>query len=916
MGTYSASSVSPSSIGFGELTGYQSVMNFRPSASGLQKACLPVTDIGHIYLASWNSWPSTNQDYDLFLYDSSMTNLWDGSADVQDGIGLDNPIEIILPSGPFSPTSACVVIASWSSSQNHLFHIDVEFNEVQSPYRVRAGSLDTPADATGALAVGAIHQATDILEPFSSSGPSDDGRNKPEICGPDNTFSHQSVLNPFPGTSAATPHVAGMASLLLQNNTSLSPDQLKNELINNARFNSNYSVNNLCGSNSGALFLPHLDSDNDGVRNSLDNCPLTSNPDQADLDFDQIGDLCDGDFDGDGDTIPYLTDNCPLISNIDQADFNNDGEGDACDDYDSDGFFDSVDNCIKISNANQIDLDSDGYGNFCDVFPLDPNNDMINATQIITEGQGGFNGTIPSPERIGKDVTNLGDLDGDGIEDIFTAGNHFGGYVLILNQNGTVKTQQKISLTEGNFSGSTPFADVTVEGIGDLDGDLIPDLAIDDFGGNSTGAVSILSLNHNGTVKSQQKISDTEGNFTGSLEVGDFFGWSIASIGDLDGDLVSDLAVGAIRDVEDDLNQKGSVWILFLNDDGTVKTSQKISETQGNFTGELNWMDEFGYSISGIGDLDGDGVKDIAVGAMRDDDEGTDKGAVWILFLNADGTVKSHQKISSTFGNFDGILENNNRFGRSVAEIGDIDLDGTTDLLVGGLGNYMWLLFLEDDGTVKAHQRLGSSEGGLDVFPNGGTLDPYVSGLSDLDENNSKDFVVSGNHLVNSENVGAAWIVFTEIIDVDFDDDFIEDRLDTCITISNPSQTDTDGDGLGDACNDGDDSDGDEYSNSLDNCPNVSNPNQKDTDSDGTGDACDLTPFPICSPPQSGDWMISSSCTLDNSFTSPASVMVQNNAVLHIPNTVTLTIPSGENITIKFGGGVWIKNGGALKVLS
>jgi hypothetical protein len=112
------------------------------------------------------------------------------------------------------------------------------------------------------------------------------------------------------------------------------------------------------------------------------------------------------------------------------------------------------------------------------------------------------------------------------------------------------------------------------------------------------------------------------------------------------------------------------------------------------------------------------------------------------------------------------------------------------------------------------------------------------------------------------------------------------------------------------------DVDSDGITNEIDNCPLEPNTNQKDTDSDGAGDACDPTPFPTCTTPQSGDWTVSSSCTLDSSFVSPASVIVQNNAVLHIPNMVTLTIPSGENIIIKAGGGVLIKNGGTLQVLS
>ncbi|MEZ6144009.1 MAG: integrin alpha [Planctomycetaceae bacterium] len=51
---------------------------------------------------------------------------------------------------------------------------------------------------------------------------------------------------------------------------------------------------------------------------------------------------------------------------------------------------------------------------------------------------------------------------------------------------------------------------------------------------------------------------------------------------------------------------------------------------------------------AGLGDLDGTGVNDLVVGARSDSDGGSLRGAVYVLFLNANGTVKSYQKISDT----------------------------------------------------------------------------------------------------------------------------------------------------------------------------------------------------------------------------------------------------------------------------
>lgn len=119
------------------------------------------------------------------------------------------------------------------------------------------------------------------------------------------------------------------------------------------------------------------DQDNDGIFNSRDNCRFIANSDQADLDNDGLGDLCDEDRDGDG--VPELDefgDNCPIVSNADQLNSDEDQYGDACDncrfvanfdqqDTDADGVGDACDNCPTIANAEQLDTNGDGIGDAC-----------------------------------------------------------------------------------------------------------------------------------------------------------------------------------------------------------------------------------------------------------------------------------------------------------------------------------------------------------------------------------------------------------------------------------------------------------------------------------------------------------------------------------------------------------------------
>ncbi len=397
-------------------------------------------------------------------------------------------------------------------------------------------------------------------------------------------------------------------------------------------------------------------------------------------------------------------------------------------------------------------------------------------------------GLLANDDFFGASVAALGDLDGDGVADLAVGapsdddGVLRGGavWILFLNDDGTLKAEQKISATMGGLVGPLSNGDelgTSVASLGDLDGDRVVDLAVgaplDDDGGNSKGAVWVLFLDTDGTVKDEQKISDTAGGFTGTIVALDQFGFSVASLGDLDGDGIGDLAVGERADDDGGLN-RGAVWVLFLNTNGTVKSHQKISDTQGGFLGTLDDTDQFGFSTASPGDLDGDGVADLAVGAPGDDDGGAgtlaNHGALWVLFLNTNGTVKSHQKISATAGAFLGALADGDEFGRAAAALGDLDGDHVPDLGVGATGDddggsergAAWVLFMNTDGTVRAHQKISATAGGfLGMLANGDEFGSSIVAFGDLDENGTVDLAV-GARLDDDGGTdrGAAWVLF------------------------------------------------------------------------------------------------------------------------------------------------------------
>lgn len=183
----------------------------------------------------WDDWPVTNQDYDLFLTDAQGKVLA-SSEDRQ--IGTEPPREEV----------------QYVADHPGVFYVRVHAYRANRPmwlrlFEIESGptfrtptphmSIVAPADCACAVAVGAVSVESwpsGPQEPFSALGPTFDGRTKPDISGPDgvNNLFFSGSLGGFLGTSAAAPHVAGAAALLLSQHPEWTADQLEAALRDGA----------------------------------------------------------------------------------------------------------------------------------------------------------------------------------------------------------------------------------------------------------------------------------------------------------------------------------------------------------------------------------------------------------------------------------------------------------------------------------------------------------------------------------------------------------------------------------------------------------------------------------------------------------------------------------------------------------
>ena len=285
-----------------------------------------------------------------------------------------------------------------------------------------------------------------------------------------------------------------------------------------------------------------------------------------------------------------------------------------------------------------------------------------------------FESNVPNA-FFGGALASAGDVDGDGLGDLLVGSPAYPVNSVAVGQASLFagwSIRLGLPLPPAfTMSGTDPgdrFG-AAVSSAGDVDGNGYSDVLVGAFGADApggpttTGSVWLMLGRPGGLDAPLWRVDGTQ-----SLE---WFGVSVATAGDVNGDGYSDIVVGAPFHSDDQTNE-GRVFVYLGSPSGPALTP--------SWTMDGNQSDSFfGYSVAGAGDVDGDGYSDLSIGALGFDADQVDEGRVLIFQGSASGP--SSLPFWSTDGNLDGAYH-----GTLVKPAGDVNADGFADLVVGAYG--------------------------------------------------------------------------------------------------------------------------------------------------------------------------------------------------------------------------------------